>query len=450
MSIKSLSRETQNAIALITDPYHDTEVITVGFPDDKAAYSAVSRFVSRKVIACPFTLQAGDTWSFHVYTTPLITQADLRIRVHNQNELKLVDTLRRVGPVNILYYHFRAGSYHAHLHVPLGKDDTALDPTYQYYSDSIRTVSLAYEIHNTSASIEKSGSLTTYRTAPQASTIALIDSGGSTALDYGALNQTVTFDHIQTVPSTIDSAEMLPGTITWDAAQGVYAVALPEANNPFSAQYHRNVFISFDWNPLWTATCYVSAGTQLSPVSYSPLRCVGTLSSQYSNANQTFNLDLRHVTELVPSVRNPTLLAYSRRTPDHNPQFLKVYKAMLNHIPAGVPVNQNSAGDWFRKIAEVVREVLPMVPAVLPPVIRPFATAALPLADALLRRANNQQQTHPDNTQRFLTSKQLKQPPQKAKTSNPSSPRLTKRRRKALLMKMLMTAQQKRPLQKKK
>lgn len=447
MSIKTLSKETQNAIALITDPYHDTEIVSVGFPDDKAAYSAVSRFASRHVISCPFVLTTGDTWSFHVYTTPLINRSTMRIRLHNVSSLDLMDVTREIGPVNILYYHYRAGAYFAHTHQALGKYASPPAQTPDF-SDKTRTVSLGYEIHNTSAAIDKSGSLTVYRTSPQDSQISLIDAGGSTATDYGALNQTIMFNHILTIPSNIDTAEMLPGTVTWDAAQGVYSVALPEANNPFSSQYHRNAMISFDWNPQFSRQCYVSPGVPAGGtgnIAFSPLRCTGTISSQYANANQTFNLDMRQVTEVVPSARDPNLLAYARRTPDHNPQFLKVYKAMLNKIPAGVPVNQNSAGDWFRKIAEVVREVLPLVPSVLPPQVRPFAMAALPLADALLKKASPQ--THNDDTQRFMTNNQIKKTkPPKAKTS-PNSPRLTKRRRKALLN-MLTTAQQKRPLRK--
>lgn len=402
MSVKALSRETQNALALITDPYHDTEITAVGFPDDAAAYSIINRYNLRRIIACPFVLTAGDSWAFHVYATPLITNSIMALRLITGSDMMLRDTSSTLGPLCITYHHFRAGTLIAHQTESLSVPSPT---TNESFAGRSRIVSHGYEIHNTTAALSKCGSLTTYRTSNPPIDVSLYDS--VTTSDYGVANQTVVFSKIASLPHSIAQAEMLPGTVTWDAAQGVYAVSLPEAHNTFSSEFHQNALIQYAPNPNFRTTSFCA--TRADKCATSPLRCAGTFSSQFPDSLQTFNLDFRLVLETVPNPNDTLSLSYCRRTSEHNPQFLKLYKAMLNHIPPGVPVNQNSAGDWFRKIAGIVREVLPLVPNVLPPTMRPIAMAALPIADTLLGKLAPKPERN-DLSNRYLSKQQTKRP----------------------------------------
>lgn len=422
MSLKTLSRETQNAIALVTDPYHDTEIETVGFPDDATAYSILNRFNLRYTIQCPFTLADGDSWDFHVFALPLVCESEMALRLVSGSSLQLRDASTTLSSLNVTYHHYRAGALLAHSTRAL----PIMDAVSSSKPGRRRIVSHAYEIHDTTASLYRSGSLTTYRTSSPPISISLYDS--ATTTDYGVANQTLNFWRVAEHPASLITAEMLPGTVTWDAGQGVYAVSLPEANNTFASEYHQNVIIGYAPNPAFDQGVYASIKT--SRVATSPLRCCGTMSSQFITRENTFNLDFRLVLETVPHPQDINALSYCRRSADHNPQFLKLYKAMLNHIPIAVPVNQNSAGDWFRKIAGIVREVLPMVPSILPPMARPIAMAALPLADNLLSRIQKSEPTKNDLSQRFLSKKQTKRP---INAPTPRRPKLTRSQRNALV-----------------
>ena len=76
---------TMNTLATIADPYFDKVLRATGYPDGTSTISSLQHFSPRSTVVCPFTLAAGQTWSFHIFTTPLHRAVLLRIGTQKGN-----------------------------------------------------------------------------------------------------------------------------------------------------------------------------------------------------------------------------------------------------------------------------------------------------------------------------------------------------------------------------
>lgn len=375
---KLLSPETSEMIALITDPYHDFNLKNRGYPDGKALISTVKYFATRKSIACPFTLAAGETWSFHVFTTPFHYRTHMYSASYSGALTK--GAAQYIGPVNVLYVKWSsAGVVNASVFEELGSE--AISSASQAVADQTRTVSLGFEIHNTTASMYRSGALTVYRTPSQESMVNL-PCAPSTYTEFTGMI-------VGTIPHTLEAATQLPNTRTWEADAGAYCVALPAPDNVFSTALPSNTLLV---GGLAIGNVFLQrwpGDTTLNNVkSWSPLACAGAISSRYSDTNQTFTLDMRQVLEVQPNTGSSEL-RYATTAPSTDAAFLKIYKRMYNRIPPGVPVSFNSAGEWFRRVLLIVKDVMPSIVTALPPNAQVIAQAALPVINSLVDKAVN-------------------------------------------------------------
>lgn len=397
MQPKTIPPRTMDYISMVTDPYHDRNLRVTGFPDGRTMMSAIKRYALQVSLTCPFTLTEGTSWSFHIFTTPLhfVTPffpcqltGNIIPNLHNASPTQYV------GPVNVLYTHRDgSGAVLATKFSPLGpQPHVAADNG----RDAVRTVSLAFELHNTTASLYKSGALTTYRLNDEGTRADYYRSDGATPPNY----QSYTFTHLTTIPKDLADANSLPNARTWEAGKGIYSVSLPMVANDYSSQLFQNVGISTGRSGdtrdylLYAKEARLDSGS----ASWSPMSCTGVMSSAYMNTEQTFTLDLRQVLEFAPSPKSYNL-PYATTSPECDLLFLKLYKRMINTIEPGVPVNFNSAGEWFRRILSIAKEQLPHVVHLIPPQYRPIAQLALPvvnkIADTVINKLDKPPKSKP-------------------------------------------------------
>lgn len=414
-----LPLSTNNALSLVTDPYHDYNLRATGFPDGQASISAVRRFTARSTISCPFVLTAGDQWFFHVYTTPLHANARLSSYVITGNRLITSDTestSQYIGPVNVAYFLLRNNTVVQTIIKPLGPDVTTLVDRRTLR----RTVSLGFEIHNTTAELYKSGSLTVYR-AP--STNSSTDLWIKNSSDVGPTYYPYHVNNVASLPQNISAANLLPNSRTWDAAKGAYCVALPVPNNTFSNVLCSNLVLDVDGSQ-WGLHPAATDDLNRTLITYSPLACVGVYSSLYADNNQTFSVDMRQITELMPSPQDTVNLQFASTAPPCDREFLKLYAMMFNQIPPGTHVNKNASGDWFRSIIRIAKDVVPLIMGFIPhPAVKMSAVPVGQLLKVLDGRmspddkiTNTQQQTS-QQTQTTQKNKNKQNPKPKAKKS---------------------------------
>lgn len=374
--IPSIPKGTSDAITLVTDPYHDYNLRATGYPDGNALISVVQRFAGRYDLACPFALAAGQTWDFHVITTPFHSVTTTYAGTADVN-MSFLSTgaspiSTPVGPVNVLYKLYdSAGTVVNSAFVALPAVDIATD-------QQRRTVSLGFELHNTTPELYKSGSLSVYRQPVQSSLMMPALAAGTTMLWPSYL--------ICQVPYTIADVQLIPNSRVWEAKDGAYSVCLPHPSNTFSTPASANLVLRMG---ILSNSVLLNRYQLIGSVhsTFSPLACSGAMSSRFTTADTTFTLDFRQIVESVPTSNNSTLMSFATTAPMADLAFLKLYKRMFNSIAPAVPVHFNASGDWYRGILAVVKEVLPHIAAVLPGAAKPIALAATPVINSLIDKA---------------------------------------------------------------
>lgn len=389
----AIPSQTKNTLASIMDPYHDYNLRATGYPDGKATISAIRRFYSQATITCPFVLAAGDSWAFHVYTTPVhetgyasagnATAGGIIQMLDNSPASQLL------GPVMVVYTHYSAaGTVLASLAQPVGNNNQTVGT-----SDSkVRTVSLGFEIHNTTAEMYKSGSLTSYRINEY-----FEDHFGYITRSPGSSTD-IAYKVLASYPSSLSQAQMYPNTHTWEAAGGVYCVALPHPDNHFGIGSGSNFVIrNFDGVGGVLMRQHRAPATNEKFFTYSPLSNVGVISSKYTDNTQTFTIDYRQVLEYVPSPQDSHLLSFATTAPKCDRLFMKLYAEMYNSIPPGVPVGYNDAGEWFRRIVTIAKAALPAISMLLPPQAKIITNAVAPAVLSVIDKLAGSDEK-PENT----------------------------------------------------
>lgn len=401
--IPQLTPQTSNILSLVTDPYHDYNLKATGYPDGIITISAIKRITGRTTISCPFTLAAGESWDFHVFTTPFHYKIQTANATLGGNTFEKQTGSTSLGPVNIFYRKYDGAGVITQSHIEsIGNSAPTVDES---NSRQVRTVSLGFEVHNTTAELYKSGSLTVYRSPVVYNQVGCWYKNGATTSPFSAML-------IGSIPISLDAINLLPNSRTWDANQGAYCVTLPAPNNVLSPYIPNNVVIqggilTSSYNLLYDGA-YATNASIGRMQTYSPVANSGVMSSKFKDANQTFALDFRQILEEVPNTSDIVTLSYATTAPTCDKVFLKLYKNMFNQIPPGVPVSYNSAGDWFRSIIRIVKDTLPLLTPILPGSAKVIASAALPIINKIVDKTILKQ---PDTTQRMTSAKKLKQAP---------------------------------------
>lgn len=397
--IPQLSASTSNYVSLVTDPYHDYNLRATGYPDGQVLFSSIKRQYGRITISCPFVLATDDTWDFHVFTTPLHYLTDMTGATHSGNVFTASVTPATLGPITVFYKHYLPnGTITDSKLVAMG--EVVVSNTPQNSSQN-RTVSLGFELHNTTAELYKSGSLTVYRTP-------VIDNNVDGYMTLLATTSPHSTTVIASIPISLDEANMLPNSRTWEASHGAYCIGLPALDNRLSPYLPTNVCIK--GGILESAYNMVNVTSSTTPTlvryaSYSPMACAGVISSRFKDSNQIFALDYRQVLEEVPNASAKAKLSYASTAPEVDRAFLKIYKNMFNRIPPGTYVSNNASGDWFRSIIRIVRDTLPHLTPFLPGQAKVIASTVLPIVNQVL---DNTILKKPNTTQRLVTAKTLK------------------------------------------
>lgn len=373
----ALSKRTNEALALVTDPYHDYNLPTYAYPDGTNLISAVKRYTSRTTVRCPFILTPGDTWDFHIFATPLhqiVVPLEVQI---TGNALVMTSTNNlTIGPLNIWYYHYASdgtlkASTSEALGQPISNDDIR--------TTQRRTVSFGYELHNITPELYREGSLTVYRT-PVVNSSADFVHGSS-------------FYHtniIGSFPTDLQAANLLPNSRTWEAKKGAYCVNLPAPVNDFSTILSQNFVMKMGKGNSYYGLQPGTSTDASYRVTWSSLACTGIFSSRFASDAQAFSLDMRQVLELAPNASDTNTLMFASSCPPLDRMFIKIYKRMFNEIPPGTQVSNNASGDWFRKIVAISRYILPAIFGALPV---PGAGAMQTGLQAALNALNNKLNT---------------------------------------------------------
>lgn len=388
--MSEISQDAKNWALSCLDPYHDYQLGLEGLPDERCAPSVVQMHNQSVSITIP-TSAAGGNWDCKVTYTGFNTSIDAAsaiemIRVASAGNHTYASNALATGT---RFGSFTVGCSAAGAGFPTGVLNAG-DTTLQYGSikgaDRSRLIAVAFEIHNTTAEIYRQGSLTVAQIPDPGEDAGTILYSDSTAAVKSVSAQS---DRAPKFCSMLANLQAVPGSQTWPVAKGVYAI--PRMTNiprnvqtfPVGAASSGNgsngrVAITYGTDN-YTATAepsgYFTDGAVKTPVfqpcvpsGFSPLEVyMSGLSPE-----TTLTLTMRTVVEYFPSC-DSTLLPLATPSPGYEPMIFKLYNEVCKQAPYAVPVAQNSAGDYFKKVLGVAGTLA----SALGPLAGPYAPVVM-------------------------------------------------------------------------
>jgi hypothetical protein len=227
-------------------------------------------------------------------------------------------------------------------------------------------VSAAVEVHNTTAEIEKQGSVTAYRHENRYMPAGYASSGNTL---YGVASNAP--------PKSVGLAKEIGG-VTWDAAEGVLLPLAFAQADARPAAYAPQMTVLVQDNGYLFANNNLAGGTAVP--------CGFDLGMDSSGAyftglseNTSLTVTLRLVLEVYPEPSSD-LMALAHPSPPVDYKAMQLVSRIQATLKPGYPVHENGIGDFFRGIAGAIGKVVPVAAKVVGTVMPKARAITAPIA----------------------------------------------------------------------
>lgn len=230
---------------------------------------------------------------------------------------------------------------------------------------SSRIIAIGLEIHNTTAEINKQGSIITYRVSDEPDT-----STTSICRDQSTVGNNSTYKTLELVdpPQTAAEAIDLPGSLQWEAKAGAYIVPVfNEENNPPSD--HRDLLIfeqEVTTSEMYLPRLYTEAVSSYSPDCVNmhvPITVSGAFLTGLSKET-TLTVNLCYYVEQFPSWKS-TMHRISTPSCPEDFKAIELYTKVVRKLPTGVEVNDNFLGAFVTGVSRLLAMAMPHIPKMI-------------------------------------------------------------------------------------
>jgi len=404
-----LTEDGKNFLIQTLDPNHDRPFRKIGWVDNNTRPSVV-RMVKQSMQISAVSGGGAPVlapWDVHIAISPFSSGSSMSQVALRQNNALILTTGGNIMPFTGLRAVAQFSSGSPVVWTPTLGSSTYLgglsvDPA--YLSSDSRLVGIAFEVTDTSAEINKQGTLTAYA-YPQNGPIdyyAAMTAGTSGQLNLGSFRG----KRVIYPPTSQADALLLPDTKQWEAKFGSYSVpTFQDIHNPLSSNCSMvPVFeastTKFDVNAVTGDPCYLSdivaavstsstlPGTVVTAkmvapnyTHFFPINTSGVILSGL-NPNSSFNVSMTYVMEEVPTLSDKASVVLTQPPPAFDPWVLNLYTHIVAHLPPAVYVAENDLGEWFWGIVEDISEAIGPVLGMIP---HPIAQGASALANTIVR-----------------------------------------------------------------
>lgn len=367
---------------MMLDPFHDTTLNVVGLPDEYSGRSIVYDLRRQIQISRPSSIASTANWDAHVAIKPTMTTWDNGSKAYNCGSAKLeynnnkhnILTLDadaagtaaqfpayvpQNSPVVVNMTESGNGTFMpaisdsadrwAGIDILSGMD---LAPTTKF-----RVIGLAFEVHNTTAAIDRQGLVTCYRTGQDKQDYLLNIRKDTGPVIFGPLPVAVR----QGPPTSVAYAQQLDG-VSWKAEEGCLVVSpISFEHNPPSSFNAEFTVDSATVAANGDLLVYAPAGayTTTSPNIYAcaSAEIPTSLSGAYFTGlspETTLSLVVRAFIEVFPRFDDPNF-ALARPSPAYDPEVATVVTAIQRAMLPGYPVGMNAKGDFFAAVVDKLK-----------------------------------------------------------------------------------------------
>lgn len=358
-------------LTLATDPFHDTEISPVGFPDADCSRSIPQMYQFTGTLSAP-TVLPTTTWDAQLSFCPVSFGFG---GVPNVSAPLTRGTLTPAGLLTAgsngfgfqggYNFYGMAASTNTINGAAVGTLSGVNGISYPAAASSgqFRLVAAGVEVVNTTADLYRGGSVTCYRSPNVQRQGFYIAVGPNPGLNCS---------YISLPPGTQAEAQLYPASRTWGAEDGCYLVATMDSSvNDYSSAAPGAVIAM---SPFDTPTLVSGGNTTVFYTNAtgggSGANCHTVMPFDWSGAiftgltpQTTLQVTVRYYVERIPTITQPDLLVLTRNPCPYDPVALEIYSRCLSELPVGVRVSENPLGEWFNEIMDTVATWAPRIGA---------------------------------------------------------------------------------------
>lgn len=340
------------------DPFSDMPRRPVGFPDLITGNSII------QVIKSSFTVDCTEASDVHLFLDTMDTGCVLQEQSFvspsnpsNHGGAVVADTTPGTT-------HVRGGLVirRAATGTPLTANTTvghiALPDSYTT-GGSVRVLSKAFEVHNTTNKLQVGGSVAVYR-----DTASIPYDDKTTTQVYSGLvtgpGCSFSSAALSEVPQTLADVIRIPGSQQWEAQHGCYNVAIMgnQTNNPQDV-FDEVVTSRSDGEGIGKLYANVYSGLPSIPILFPGRQLFSPffLSGAYFTGLPTgskLTINTIYIIERFVKSTNLDLIVLATPSPYYDPIAQEIYAKSACRLPHGVKVRDNADGDWIKNIADVL------------------------------------------------------------------------------------------------
>lgn len=413
-----LSNGGRNALQQLVNPFPDLPHPGSCYPSVDQAPSVIQVIKKSVNITAPVGLTAGTTWDCNIFTLPIHGSTDISRAVLRTGSNTIVSpSTNLAAPANFLSTKTPVGSINI-LTAPSSGYGTiagvglnslgavsraagslmaisalAADPA--QVSGISTVIGIGFEVHNTTAEINKQGSVVVYQ-FPQSNsidrtTVNLYDTNNLQSFGAPIWRGQVPVHPITDAPATRAEALLYHGSAEWKAADGVYCVpklidgdiqvSRNSRSRPMIVSNYSSGGNDTDTTALLAA---LDAYVPVTPTSATvPIGCTwadfgesvkitdfNSVGSFFTGLSDSTTLTLNYIiyVQRRPVVDDSNLTTLAAPPPMYDPLLKAVYTACMHSMPPGTMVKNNASGDWFWNAVSSVTDFLtPALTAVKTP-----------------------------------------------------------------------------------
>lgn len=358
---KQASPEAVQAMLNLVDPFPDSALEAVGWPDASGCPSV--SFVDREEISISAPAGTTSSWNFHVAFSPYITDT---LQLGALFDWLPDGTISGGGTFAGTRNLWNVFTWKDGDQPP---DPTGTAPVYRSavkdsvpVNSMVRVCATGVEAVNTSTALYRGGYQYAYRTKARARPVAYtapVTAGSATPM---SARYSTAYNAPPKAP--VDIVNMA-NTFSGSAESGCVVVNTPQdfATNQYEMNGPRFDLISGSAYTTYTARQYGYAAYWNNAGIF-----VTGLAPQ-----ATFTLRFRTFLEASPLDVSSVTAALSKPGVAHSPVIEEIIAGILRDMPAGFDYRENPFGEWFMKILDTVANVAPAIGTALSPIFPPAA-----------------------------------------------------------------------------
>lgn len=362
-----VTKDGMNWMVTALDPFHDFQLELEGFPDLHSEPSVCQLWSSSVTISCPAGVTT-NTWDSNIMFTGYDCDASHNVKLLPEPNFPYVTYTSTSIPGTFGFAPITIISGNNGQSLQLNATAATSERQYLYTrnnsSDPGRLIAVAFEVHNTTSSLNKQGTVCTAM-IPSFQTTAENAFYKDTLAAYA--DYYVPADKRGDFPATQDQVRQITTACTWEAAEGVYVIPrLVNEDLPVGRS-----FVSRTPAIKSAGTGFVSEPAGLlvgsTPSIYGPCpSSFAPVCSYFTGLSKetTLTVTCRAIVEYFPNIAS-SLLPIATPSAPYDPAVLQAYNETVTKAPYAVPVRMNAGGRYFREALGVLGRVAPYVASAL-------------------------------------------------------------------------------------